>query len=300
MVRLVSGSLLFCFFESWRCSLPSFPKWSANGLWFSSLRPSETTAACFTPTSTPTTARVTTLMRLGKVTKTVPECPRLFKRARNARSLRGGLSGTLLRRGHSNLVAIAIAAMNWRAEPMANSLHSAGARSDVKGATGPHHHPPNVNSLSAAMSSRSNEQRHNPNHLEQERRALANTGGVNPVLFRQVSLRSVVFRQAARPALNGQTQGQQTFVQGPPGRIDGGRIPEGSLCLSQDASQQIRFVGQKDTNLLRPFGLVARLTGKGEVANSIRSPIGSGLDVLDLKRDRFRATIATSVVPLEG
>ncbi len=278
-------------------------------------------------------------MRLGKVTKTVPECPRLFKRARNARSLRGGLSGTLLRRGHSNLVAIAIAAMNWRAEPMANSLHSAGARSDVKGATGPHHHPPNVNSLfaarcdngsdhipclealdllgsfrpgagetnridiallSAAMSSRSNEQRHNPNHLEQERRALANTGGVNPVLFRQVSLRSVVFRQAARPALNGQTQGQQTFVQGPPGRIDGGRIPEGSLCLSQDASQQIRFVGQKDTNLLRPFGLVARLTGKGEVANSIRSPIGSGLDVLDLKRDRFRATIATSVVPLEG
>src|SRR5215472_5362601 len=55
MVRLVSGSLVCCFFESLRCSLPSFPRWDANGLWFSSRRPSDTQASCFKPTSTPTT-----------------------------------------------------------------------------------------------------------------------------------------------------------------------------------------------------------------------------------------------------
>ena len=56
-VRPICGSLVFCFrAEGSRCSLPSFLRWSASGLWFfEHFVHRETTAACFKPTSTPTT-----------------------------------------------------------------------------------------------------------------------------------------------------------------------------------------------------------------------------------------------------
>src|SRR6516164_7304653 len=49
----------------------------------------------------------------------------------------------------SDLVAIAIAAMNPGAKPMADALHSALFCADVKGATGPHQHPSHIGALLA-------------------------------------------------------------------------------------------------------------------------------------------------------
>ena len=63
-----------------------------------------------------------------------------------ARSLFGGLGGAVSI-SHSDCVAIAIAAMNWGAESLADSLHPALVRAEVKGATGSHEYSSHVDAL---------------------------------------------------------------------------------------------------------------------------------------------------------
>jgi hypothetical protein len=62
-----------------------------------------------------------------------PGCPGLFKPGRNGRSLSGGLGGVVCMTC-SFRVTIPIASMDWRAETMANPLHSALFGLDIKGA----------------------------------------------------------------------------------------------------------------------------------------------------------------------
>ena len=50
--------------------------------------------------------------------------------------------------------------------------------------------------LPAAMPARRNQQRHNASDLERVRRALPDTGRVNPVRFRKLSLRAIELGQA--------------------------------------------------------------------------------------------------------
>ena len=136
---------------------------------------------------------------------------------------------------HSDLVAITIAAMNRRAESMADALHAASLSAYVKGTTGSHQYSPHVDALfraggdnssdhipclvaldplssfglgageaalidiallAAAMPGRRNQQGSDTSHLERWWRTRADTGRVHPMLLRQLSLRSIVFRQA--------------------------------------------------------------------------------------------------------
>jgi hypothetical protein len=68
--------------------------------------------------------------------------------------------------------------------------------------------------------------------------------------------------------------------------------------LSQNASEQIRLSSQKHPNILRPFGLIAGVAGQTEVADSICSSVGLGLDMLNLKRDPLASAVATGSFPL--
>jgi hypothetical protein len=60
------------------------------------------------------------------LTKTAPVCPPMIRSGGGmARSVSGGLGGVLLYIGHSFLIAVAIATMNWGAEAIADALHAA-------------------------------------------------------------------------------------------------------------------------------------------------------------------------------
>ena len=237
----------------------------------------------------------------------------------------------------SNVVAIAIAALNRGAKPMADALHPASWCADVKGATGPHQHPSHIDALlapcrdggpdqipglkaldllcpfgfgagkaklvdvaflSVPMPGCCNQEGNDASHFEAGRGARAHTGRVNPVRFRQGSLCAVELGQPTRPTFDRQPHRFQSLIQGPSSAIDRSGILEWGLCLSQKTCQHIRFVGQKDANILAPLGLVTGIASQAQVADSICPPIGFRLDMLNLKRYSLGPTVTTGSIPL--
>src|SRR5579863_3008388 len=188
-------------------------------------------------------------------------------------SLLGGVGGGLLCVHFSRCVGIPIAVMHRQTEPMADALHPTVFRADVKGATGPHQHSSHVDTLlracsddspnqipglkaldpfcsfgpgtgkpnlvdvaflPAAMPGCGNEERSNASQHKLWWGTCTHTGGINPVLLWQLSLRPIEFRSPTRSALKRQAQVLEAFVQGPAGGIHRSRILEWRFDLSQN------------------------------------------------------------------
>ncbi len=237
----------------------------------------------------------------------------------------------------SDLVAIAIAAMNWGAKPMADALHPALFCADVKGATGPHQHPSHIDALlapcrdgcpdqipglkaldllcpfglgagkaklvdvaflPAPMPGCCNQERNDASDLEAGRCARAHTTRVNPMRFREGSLCAVELCQPTRPTFDRKPHRFQSLIQGPSSGIDRSGILEWSLCLSQKTCQHIRFFDQKDANILTSLGLITGIASQAQVADSICSAVGFRLDMLNLKGDILGPTVTTGPIPL--
>ena len=112
--------------------------------------------------------------------------------------------------------------------------------------------------------------------------ALAHACRIEPVLFGQFSHRSIGLRQTTRTTFDWHSQGPQSFVQGPSGRVNGGSIHQRRFGLSQNAYKQVRCAAQENANILGSFGFIAGVTGQTQIADSIRSPIGFGHNMLHL------------------
>src|SRR5689334_13899152 len=227
-----------------------------------------------------------------------------------SREIRPFLPASLDRGGmaYSNLVVIAIAALNRDTRAMADALHPALFCADVKGATGPHQHPSHIDALlapcrdggpdqipglktldllcpfglragkakpvdvaflPAPMPGRCNQEGNDASDLEAVWGTRAHTGRVNPVRFRQGSLGAVELGQPTRPTFDRQLQRFQSLIQGPSSYIDRSSILEWGLCLGQNAGQHIRSVNQKDANILASLGLITGIASQARVANSI-------------------------------
>ena len=126
--------------------------------------------------------------------------------------------------------------------------------------------------LPAAMSCCRDQERNNPGKMKLLRRALAHARRIEPVLFREVSHRSIKLRQTPRTTFDRHSQCLESFVQDPSDRVHGGCILERRFGLSQNAYKQFRFLAQEKVNIPGSFGLIAGVTGQTKVVDTISSP----------------------------
>ncbi len=216
----------------------------------------------------------------------------------NRRSFLGGWDGgTCIR--HSFLVAIAVVAVNRPAMAMVDALLPALLRSDIERARGTRQHAPDVDSgifpsghhgphqvaglippmdllalpvarrkavlvgaahLPRAVPGRLYQQRNHTSDCQLFGSTRAHTGCIQPVTFRQVALAPVVLGEAPTARLHRQPRGFEALKEMPSAGIDRRRVCERRLGLGEHPSQDLWSGGEEVSDVLRPFGQVARLT----------------------------------------
>jgi hypothetical protein len=103
--------------------------------------------------------------------------------------------------------------------------------------------------------------------------------------FGQSAPRPVPFGPPAGTHLHRQPESLKPMIQRPAARVDRGRVLQRPARLGLHVRMPILLGG------LRPLGVVARLTGKREVAHPIGAAARPGHKVLDLERHAGRATV---------
>jgi hypothetical protein len=219
---------------------------------------------------------------------------------------------------------------------MVDALLPALLRSDVERASGPRQHPPDVDSrvfpschngphqvaclkpkmdflplpvaggkavlvgaahLPRAVPGRLNQQRNHRSGCQLFWSAGARAGRIQPVGFREVPLAAVVLREAPTPRLQRHPRGFEALKETPPGGIDRRRVCKRRLGLDEHTSQHIWPVGEEVPDVLRPFGEVAWLASKTQVADPVGTASGTRMDVLHLQGNVSGSTIRTRSLP---
>ena len=149
-----------------------------------------------------------------------------------------------------------------------------------------------------AMPVRRDEKWSHSSHQQGCRCAFPHTSCVNPMILAQPSICAVVLCQTTRTAFDRQSRCFKPLVECPACCVDRSRIFERGFCLCKNPLQHIRLALEKVPNVFGPLGLVALLTGKGKIRNTVRPTVGTWLNVLNLQGHVLLATIATLPSPL--
>src|SRR5260221_9180949 len=109
---------------------------------------------------------------------------------------------------------------------------------------------------------------------------------------------SVVSRMYIRLLVLPRFHGFGSNESQPAGHIHRRRIFQWGLGLGQYSCEDLRLLGEEYPNILRALGTIARFTRQSQIARPMRTPLGSCVNMFDLKRHRLRLTVGALPFPL--
>ncbi len=127
---------------------------------------------------------------------------------------------------------------------------------------------------------------------------ISDAGGVFRVPLGDPEAGPVVLRPASGGDLDRKPGPLQCLIQGPPGAVDGRRVPEGTLRPGEDLRQQIWLLRQKLPDRAGALSFVAGTTGQGQVGNAVASALVPRADMVDLQGDVFHPAVRAFPAPL--
>src|SRR6266487_967023 len=156
-------------------------------------------------------------------------------------------------------------------------------------------HETHLTTLSAF---RRNEQRRHLGEMDLLRSACSHTCSIDPMHLGQVSCEAVIRGSATGPTLDRQVERFEALIECPSRCVHSSSILEGGFGLGKHAPQHLRFILEEFSKKLCAFLVVARPTGKGEVAHTVTSAPCSAYDMSHLQWDIVGPTIRTVSPPL--